>query len=182
MAILSAAGVHCVAMPPDIDEQALKQVFPGPASALPGALALAKARAISTRMPDALVIGADQILLFNGRLFDKPHSLAVAAAQLRELSGQTHELIASVCLMRGGAPLWQHSESASLTMRPFSEAFLTDYLAAEGEALLHSVGAYRLEGLGAQLFEHVRGDYFTVLGLPLLALLGTLRAEGVLKV
>ncbi|MBU6398288.1 MAG: Maf family protein, partial [Rhodospirillales bacterium] len=113
------------------------------------------------------------------KIYDKPRDLAQAAAHLRALSGRPHELVTAICLVQGGAPVWAHEENAHLTMRGFSERFLQDYLAAEGEEILHCVGAYRLEGLGAQLFTCIEGDYFTILGLPLLALLGALRAWGV---
>ena len=112
--------------------------------------------------------------------FDKPADLAEAAAQLRLLSGQTHELVTAVCVAQDGAVLWEHVESARLTVRPLSEAFIAHYLAQEGAQILGCVGAYRLEGLGAQLFERVEGDYFTILGLPLLPLLGFLRGSGAL--
>lgn len=179
-AMLTGAGVRFEALPPLVDEAALKSGFSGPPEALASALAQAKAQAISAQHPDALVIGGDQLLVCGGWIFDKPRDLAEAASHLRRLSGQTHELVTAVCLVQGGELVWPHVGSAHLSMRGFSEAFLQAYLAAEGDEILHCVGAYRLEGLGAQLFTRVEGDYFTVLGLPLLALLGALRARGVL--
>ncbi|MDE2240503.1 MAG: septum formation protein Maf [Rhodospirillales bacterium] len=179
-AILAGAGVPFEAMPSQVDEAALKAGFSGPPASLASALALAKAQSVSAQYPDALVIGADQLLVCGARIYDKPRDLTEAAAHLRTLSGQTHELVTAICLVRGGSLVWPHMETAHLTMRGFSEGFLRDYLAAEGAAILHCVGAYRLEGLGAQLFTRIQGDYFTVLGLPLLALLGALRGRGAL--
>ncbi len=178
--MLAGAGVPFNAIPPDVDEAAVKAGFSGPPQALASTLAQAKAQSVSAQHPDALVIGGDQLLVCGGRIYDKPRDLNEAAAHLRGLSGQTHELVTAVCLVQGGALIWPHVESAHLSMRGFSENFLQAYLAAEGEAILHCVGAYRLEGPGAQLFTRVEGDYFTVLGLPLLALLGALRGRGVL--
>ena len=179
-ALLAGAGVKFEALPPGLDEAALKSGFSGSPQALAAALALAKAQAVSVPHPGALVIGGDQLLVCGGRIYDKPRDLAQAAAHLHALSGRTHELVTAVCLVQGGAVPWSHVESAHLTMRSFSDDFLAGYLAAEGAEILHCVGAYRLEGRGAQLFTHIEGDYFTVLGLPLLALLGALRARGVL--
>ncbi len=178
--MLAGAGVSFEALPSQVDEAALKSCVGGPPEALAAALAQAKAQAVSALHPEALVIGGDQLLVCGGTIYDKPRDLAEAATHLRALSGQTHELVTAVCLVQGGAQLWSHVESAHLSMRSFSEAFLQTYLAAEGTELLHCVGAYRLEGLGAQLFTRVEGDYFTVLGLPLLALLDALRARGAL--
>lgn len=143
------------------------------------ALADSKARAVAARRPGALVIGADQILECEGRWFDKPSTVAEAARHLRALRGRTHRLICAVVVVRDGERLWRHVAEARLTMRRFSDRFLDDYLASGGPAVLESVGAYRLEGLGAQLFETIEGDYFTILGLPLLPLLDFLRGERV---
>jgi len=178
--MLAGAGVGFEALASQVDEAALKSRLGGPPPALAGALALAKAQAVSALHPAALVVGADQLLVCGGKIYDKPRDLAEAATHLRALSGQTHELVTAVCLVQGGAQLWSHVESAHLSMRNFSEDFLQSYLAADGAEILHCVGAYRLEGPGAQLFTRVEGDYFTVLGLPLLALLGALRARGAL--
>ncbi|HYP63162.1 MAG TPA: Maf family protein, partial [Acidocella sp.] len=120
------------------------------------------------------------LLVCDAKIFDKPVDLSEAAAHLRLLSGQVHELVTAVCVMRGEAALWRHVETVRLTMRPLSEAFISRYLKAEGSRILGCVGGYRLEGWGAQLFERVEGDYFTVLGLPLLPLLGFLRESGAL--
>jgi len=143
------------------------------------ALAEMKALRVSARRPGALVVGGDSTLASNGRLFDKPPDLATARKHLLALRGQTHELFSSVVVARNGARLWHWNERARLTMRPFSEPFLDAYLARAGDGLLTSVGAYQLEGLGAHLFSRVDGDYFTILGLPLLPLLSFLSGHGV---
>ncbi len=178
--MLRGAGVVFEALPSGVDEAKLKSGFSGSPDALASALALAKANAVSARHPEALVIGADQLLVCDDKIYDKPRNLAEAGAHLQALSGRTHHLLTSVCLVQGGAQQWLHAEQATLTMRALSDDFLAAYLTAEAAEILRCVGAYRLEGLGAQLFTRIEGDYFTVLGLPLLALLGALRARGVL--
>jgi septum formation protein len=178
--LLRDAGVKCFAMPPDVDEAALKRDFHGTPEELALALASAKAAMIAACDKQKLVIGADQLLVCEGQKFDKPVDLADAAQHLRHLSGRTHTLVTAVCVHQGDVCLWSNVAQASLTMRPLSEAFIAQYLAEEGEAVLGCVGAYRLEGRGAQLFAAVEGDFFTVLGLNLLPLLGFLRAAGVL--
>ncbi len=127
-----------------------------------------------------LVIGADQTLDLDGGLIDKAGSLAEARERLQALRGRPHKLHAGVVVARDGQPIWRELKSATLWMRDFSDGFLDDYLAAEGEAVLGSVGCFRLEGLGVQLFERIEGDYFTILGLPLLGLLDLLRRHGAL--
>jgi septum formation protein len=167
-------------MPPDLDEAALKRDFTGAPAELALALAQAKAAMVAAYTPEAMVIGADQVLVCDGQKFDKPATLPQAAEHLRRLSGRTHTLVTAVCVVQGEACLWSHVAQARLTMRPLSEAFIARYLKMEGEAALGSVGAYRLEGPGAQLFTAVEGDFFTILGLNLLPLLGFLRAADVL--
>ena len=142
-------------------------------------LAAMKALRVSGRHGAALVIGGDSTLACQGRLFDKPPNLAEARKQLLALRGQTHELFSSVVVARAGARIWHFNERARLTMRPFNEAFLDSYLIRAGEQVLTSVGAYLLEGLGAHLFSRVDGDYFTILGLPLLPLLSFLAGHGI---
>ena len=142
-------------------------------------LAELKAQRVSKRNPSAMVIGADSTLACNDRLFDKPPTLAAARQQLLDLRGQTHELCSSVVVARGGARLWHHNEHARLTMRPFTESFLDAYLARAGEGITASVGTYHLEGVGAHLFSRIDGDYFTILGLPLLPLLSFLAGHGI---
>ena len=126
-----------------------------------------------------MVVGADSTLACNGRMFDKPPDLAAARKQLHTLRGQTHELFSSVVVARGGARLWHWSERARLTMRQMTDGFIDAYLARAGDGVLSSVGAYQLEGLGAHLFSRVDGDYFTILGLPLLPLLSFLAGHGI---
>ena len=140
-------------------------------------LAELKAKRVSARHPAAMVIGADSTLACNGRQFDKPPTLAAAREQLLALAGQSHELCSSVVVARAGVRLWHCNEQARLTMRPFTDSFVDAYLARAGEAVTTSVGAYQLEGLGAHLFSRVDGDYFTILGLPLLPLLSFLASH-----
>ncbi len=181
-ALLQGAGVSFEAADSGVDEAALKTVIlaggAGPAE-VASALAREKALAVSRRRP-GLVVGADQTLDFEGRLHDKPLSLAEAADRLRAMRGRAHRLHAAVAAARDGVVIWEALSSAELVMRTFSDAFLEAYLAGEGEEVLSSVGAYRLEGPGVQLFSEIRGDYFTILGLPLTGLLELLRREGVL--
>jgi septum formation protein len=179
--LLERAGIAHVCEPAAIDEAAVKAAMQGVAvEEVALALADSKACAVATRRPGAVVIGADQILECDGRWFDKPADVAEAARHLRALRGRTHRLVSAAVAVRDGARLWRHVAEARLTMRPFSDHFLDDYLACGGPAILESVGAYRLEGPGAQLFETIDGDYFTILGLPLLPLLEFLRRERLL--
>ena len=142
-------------------------------------LAELKAKRVSLRHPEAMVIGADSTLACNGRLFDKPPTMEAARKQLQAPAGQTLELHSSVVVARGGVRLWHCNEHARLTMRPLSDVFLDAYLARAGSAVTTSVGAYQLEGVGAHLFTRVEGDYFTILGLPLLPLLSFLAGHGI---
>lgn len=178
--LLRRAGLSFTVVSPGVDEAVLKQDFTGPPEALARALAAAKAAAVSAQHPGALVLGADQVLVCEDRLFDKPDSPEDAAAHLRALAGRAHQLITAASLTRDGTEVWTGVQTATLHMRPLSEAFIADYLAREGDAVCASVGAYRLEELGAQLFTAIEGDVFTILGLPLLPMLGYLRACGVL--
>ncbi|MDO8607574.1 MAG: Maf family protein [Phaeospirillum sp.] len=179
--MLEAAGVAFTVDVAAVDEDAVKRSLrqetanPGRAAET---LAELKAVRISARHPGMLVIGADQMLDYDGVWFDKPQSLDEARQQLITLRHHTHRLTSAVVVVRDGRRLWYHTEHAFLSMRNFSDAFLDAYLAQAGEAVLGSVGAYQLEGLGAQLFMTVEGDFFTVLGLPLLALLDFLRENG----
>ena len=181
-ALLQAAGITFTVRPAAVDETAIKTAMrTSGADAGEAAMALADAKAGRVRDGAALVIGADQLLVCDGAWFDKPPDLPAARAQLLQLCGRRHELATAVTCWRGGRPVWRHLAHPALTMRAFSDAFLDAYLAAEGEALLSSVGGYRLEGPGAQLFDAVEGDHAAVLGLPLLPLLGFLRQHGVLR-
>ncbi len=183
LALLRRAGLAVEARPARIEEAAIKAsaraqgASPADVAAL---LAELKAARVAAQEPEALVIAADQILVCGERWFDKPDGPEAAREQLRALRGSTHRLITAVLCWRGDAVLWRHVSEPSLAMRAFSEDFLNDYLATEGAEVMASVGAYRLEGIGAQLFERVEGDYFAVLGLPLIPLLGFLRQYGVL--
>lgn len=177
-ALLAGAGLKFESCPAPIDERALEAAAaassPEP-SALAMRLAGAKARAVAAPRPDCVVIGADQVLAFEGRLLHKPADMATAAAQLRQLRGATHELHAGIALARGPEILWSQVASASLTMRQFTDAELDAVLHEQGPGVLESVGGYRLEGPSVRLFERIEGDYFTILGLPLLPLLAALR-------
>lgn len=182
-AVLAGAGVAFDVEPASIDEAAVRQAAKGAGeSARAAALRLAdlKAAAIARHHPDALVIGADQILVCDGIWYDKPADVAAARDQLLTLRGRTHVLETAVVCHIGAKCSWQHVASPRLTMRRFSEAFLDAYLCSEGAAVTSTVGAYRLEGLGAHLFDAVEGEHSAVLGLPLLPLLAYLRGQGVL--
>lgn len=181
--MLRGAGVAVEIAPAHVDEEAIKEAFRAEGVAprdLADALAEAKARRGGAAHPDALVIGADQVLVAGDEMFDKPRNRAEARAQLMQLRGGSHELLSAAVIAVGGAPVWRHVGAARLTMRPFSEAFLDSYLEAEGDAVLSTVGGYRIEGRGAQLFSRVSGDYFSILGMPLLEVLGYLRARKVI--
>jgi septum formation protein len=182
-ALLRGAGLTFESLPTRVDEAAIKQAARAEGmSAAETALCLAeqKANRLSVRYPDALVIGADQLLVRGEDWFDKPPDLDAARTQLRALRGRAHVLVTAVACLRDGARLWHHVAQPRLTMRPFSDAMLETYLAEEQTHVTGCVGAYRLEGPGAQLFDAVEGDYFSILGLPLLPLLGFLRQHGVL--
>lgn len=181
-ALLRNAGVPFTQEPAFVDEEAVKASFRNDnssAAEVAAALAELKAQRVSRRQPGRLVVGADQMLECGSVWFDKPSDLSQVRGHLLALRGKTHELLSAVCVVRDGECLWRHLETAQLTMRPFSDAFLDEYIAAAGESLLSSVGAYRLEDRGAQLFSRIEGDYFTILGLPLLPLLGFLCNHGV---
>jgi septum formation protein len=178
--LLRAAGVDFLVQPAAIDEAEIKRRFRiarGSARACAYALAEAKAAEVSLRYPEAIVIGADQILVCGVEWFDKPEDLAAARRQLQILRGRTHVLETAVCAVRAGQRLWADAIGPQLTMRNFSAEFLDCYLAHEEAAILGSVGAYRLEGRGVQLFARVEGDYFAILGLPLIPLLEFLRGD-----
>ena len=183
-ALLRDAGVDFTIDPADIDEAAIKREHQarGEDAASSCALTLsgAKAAVVARRHPEALVIGADQLLVCDGEWFDKPSDLAEAADHLRRLRGRDHILVTAACLYGNGKRLLQAISIPRLTMRRFGDAFLAGYIAAEGKTVLGSVGAYRIEGRGVQLFARIEGDHFAILGLPLLELLGCLREHGAL--
>jgi len=182
--LLANAGVDFDAVSPGLDERAAEQpLLDAGATSEDVALALAMAKAtmVSERYPDALVIGADQTLELDGSRLTKPENMDAARRQLLILSGRTHRLHSAVACARAGEVVWQMVDTASLTMRRLEPAVIGRYLAAVGEGALQNVGAYQLEGRGIQLFEAIEGDFFTILGLPMLPLLRFLRSEGVLE-
>lgn len=181
--MLRAAGLAIEIAPARIDEAAVKAALraeDAPARDQADMLADLKAKRIGSRHPDRLILGADQVLVADGTVFDKPADMAEARDQLLRLRGRSHQLLSAAVICQGGQAVWRHVGTARLTMRPFTEAFLDGYLAQAGEAVLGSVGGYQIEGRGAQLFARVEGDWFSVLGLPMLEILGFLRARGVL--
>jgi septum formation protein len=179
-AVLDGAGVPYEAATAGVDEDAVKAgMLAEGADAREIADALAELKAIKvSRSRTGFVVGADQTLEFEGELYDKAQTLAEARARLQALRGKPHKLHSAVVVAKDGAPIWREVVTATLTMRDFSDAFLDDYLAHEGDAALGSVGCYRLEGPGVQLFSKIDGDYFTILGLPLMGLLDLLRRHG----
>jgi septum formation protein len=181
VAVLAAAGVVFAVRPAAIDERAVEAPLTArggtPAEAA-ATLAEAKALAVSREAPGALVIGADQTLDVEGARLTKPGSLADARDQLARLSGRTHALNSAVAVARDGVVLWRHGDVARLTMRTLSAGAIDAYLAEVGDKALLSVGAYQIEGPAVRLFERIDGDFFTILGLPLLPLLAYLRSEG----
>tara|TARA_R110002110_G_scaffold12692_16_gene60237 strand:+ start:9230 stop:9868 length:639 start_codon:yes stop_codon:yes gene_type:complete len=192
--LLRDAGLTFKTADSRVDEEALKRGFAqsndqsdnegardteADTDALALKLAEAKALAVSATSPGAFVIGADQILSCAGKRYDKPRSMEEARSNLLAFRGRPHILHSGLVLVRDGTAIWRHTVRAILTMRDFSDRFLDAYLAAAGETVMKSVGCYQLEGPGVQLIEKIEGDYFTVLGLPLLPLLGELRRHGV---
>ena len=173
-ALMRGAGLEFDIAVSGVDEDAIKADHRGTPDALALKLAEAKARAVAR---DGLVVGADQILVCEGTLFDKPRDIDEARENLKKFRGRTHALVSGTVLLDDGAPVWSLSEQVSLTMRAFSDEFLEAYLLQAGDDVLKSVGCYQLEGPGVQLFEAVDGDYFAILGLPLVPLLGALRVR-----
>jgi septum formation protein len=177
--ILAAAGLRFEIRPAQIDERAVEAAAkPADAAAAAKVLARAKADAVGKGLPGRPVLGADQTLARGALRLSKPANRAEAAEQLRALRGQRHALHSALALVRDGEVLFECVETAQLTMRDFSDRFLDDYLTMAGDTALASVGAYQLEGIGIHLFEKVEGDYFTILGLPLMPLLAFLRENG----
>ncbi|MBO6518811.1 MAG: septum formation protein Maf [Rhodospirillales bacterium] len=183
-AVLTNAGIPFSWRDARIDEDRIKAKPRGPgwaAGDLALELAVSKAKTVSNQgSPDDLVVGCDQLLSLDGELFDKPENLTAARGHLKKFSGRTHQLISAVCLVQANETVWSHVATAQMHVRDLSDRFIDTYLENEGERVLSSVGAYLLESTGAQLFERIDGDYFTVLGLPLLPLLEELRKRGIL--
>ena len=181
--LLEAAGLAFEVLPADVDEAGMTQRAIAACTSPRGIaemLANAKAEAVGARRPDCVVIGADQVLALEGEIFDKPQDLAAARQHLARLRGKVHILHTAAAVAVAGKSVWTGVEEARLAMRPFTDAFLAGYVASAGPDICRSVGAYEIEGRGIQLFEYIDGDYFSVIGLPLLALLGELRRRGVL--
>ena len=181
--LLRGAGVAFEVVPARVDEEAIKDSMLAanqPHRVIADALSELKAVRVSAAHPGALVIGADQILSFAGELVSKCATMDEARALLARLRGKSHELFSAAVMAKDGAPIWRHTERAKMTMYPVSDAFIDNYLAQKGENLLAGVGCYRLEDEGVQFFSHVAGDYFAILGLPLIQLLSGLREQGVI--
>jgi septum formation protein len=184
--MLAVAGVPFTVQAADVDEPAIRarmlkenpRVDP---KEIASALAKAKAEDVSAKHGASLIIGADQVLAFEGGLLSKAPNVDAAREALRRLRGRTHELHSAVTFAESGCATFMHVATARLTMRDFTDAFLDDYLKRAGDRVGHSVGAYELEGLGVQLFDNIEGDYFTILGLPLLPVLAELRARGIIS-
>ena len=181
-ALLSGAGVDARSIKPNVDEDAAKNAMRADAvSVRDQAMHLAELKATKvSRSEPGLVIGGDQMLNLNGVAFDKPKDLAAAAEHLRQLSGHAHTLETAIVIAENGEPVWRFLARPKLTVRTLSETFIADYVDRCGDALLSTVGAYQLEGLGAQIFSKIEGDYFSILGLPLFPLLDYLRVRGIL--
>jgi septum formation protein len=182
--MLKAAGVEFRVSAADINEDALTADLLAKgvdATGIATALAEQKAITVSRRSPGAIVLGADSVVALGTELISKSRDLAALRLLLRKMSGKSHQLISAAALARDGAVFWRHADMARMTVRLFTDAFLDAYLAAEGEAVLSSVGGYHYEGRGVQLFEQVTGDSFTIQGLPMLPLLSELRAQGLLQ-
>ena len=181
--LLANAGLDFDAVTADIDERGIQAASKLSSPREIGLLlAREKAKAVSANRPESYVIGADQTLARGNRLFNKPAGRSQALAQLRDLAGNTHELNSAVAVAHDGKIVFEDVSVARMTMRPMSEAELSAYLDAAGDTVTTSVGAYQLEGLGVHLFEHIEGDHFTILGLPLLPLLAFLRSERLVAV
>ena len=183
--LLEAAGLAFIVEPPGLDEATMRQAVSGEKLLSPHdvaeVLARAKAEAVSDLARKAYVVGADQVLALGDMILSKPASMEEARRQLLYLRGKTHTLHTAVAVATDGETIWSETTIASMTMRKLTPEFIGRYLAAAGDEVLASVGAYQLEGLGVQLFDKIEGDYFSILGLPLIPLLDTLRREGVIE-
>ena len=178
--LMTDAGLDFEVIMKPVDEAAIKDSMLSESVRLrdiADALAETKSLRVS-RVEDGLVIGADQIMVMDNQLFDKPKTIDEARERLKLMRGKTHYLMGAVVISENGKPVWRHMAKTKLTMRAFSDTFLEDYLVKEGELVTKSVGAYRFEGIGAQLFSHVEGDFFSILGLSLLPVMDYLRTRG----
>lgn len=182
-ALLAGAGVDAQTIKPLVDEETAKASFRASGmSVRDQAMQLAEMKAVKVSMShQGLVIGGDQMLSLDGKPFDKPADMSGARQHLEDMSGKTHILETAIVVAENGSPVWRHLARPKLTMRTLSEGFISQYLNDAGDDILATVGAYQLEGLGAQLFSKIEGDYFSILGLPLLPLLDYFRARGVLQ-
>jgi len=183
--LLESAGLTFTCEAPGLDEAAMREAMSGEKPLGPydmaEVLARAKAEAVSDLAQGAFVIGADQVLAFEDQIISKPDDMEAARKQLLDLNGKTHKLHTAVAVATGGETKWAQTETATLTLRKLTPEFIGHYLAAAGEKVLASVGAYQIESIGIQLFEKIDGDFFSILGLPLLPLLDALRREGVIE-
>lgn len=179
--LLRNAGLEVTAQPARIDEDTIRRSLQAGAASprdIADALAEMKARKLAEKDPEALVLGCDQVLAFKGDVFGKPETPDEARAQLMRFRGLTHQLISALVLYDGGKPIWRHISEAKLTMRPLSDSYLDDYIARNWHSMRRCVGGYKLEEEGVRLFSTIEGDYFTILGLPLLPLIGYLGTRG----
>ncbi|WFE75148.1 nucleoside triphosphate pyrophosphatase [Roseinatronobacter sp. S2] len=182
--MLRNAGLDVDVQPARVDEAAIRDALLMEGASprdVADTLAESKARKVAGRRPESYVLGCDQILSFKGACLEKPETEQAARDQLLQLRGQTHQLLSAAVLYSGGEPVWRHVGVARLTMRPFSDSFLDSYIARNWPGISESVGAYKLEEEGVRLFAQVQGDYFTILGLPLLELLNYLSLRGVIE-
>ncbi len=182
--LLRNAGLPVEIIPARIDEEAIRPALEAEGATprdIADALAEMKAAKISAKYPGAMVLGADQILELKGQIFSKPDRSETAVAQLLALSGQTHRLLSALVVCRDGAPVWRHTGEVRLTMRRLSEPFIREYVARNWESIRWSVGGYKLEEEGVTLFSAIEGDYFSVLGLPLIPFLNWLHVRGELR-
>lgn len=184
LTLLRNAGLECQAIPARVDEDAVRDAMlaeAAPPRDVADALAELKALKISNRYPDSMVIGCDQVLSFDGTILSKPDSRNQARAQLAAMRGKTHQLLSAVVICEAGRPVWRHVGVVTMTMRAISDSYLESYLDRNWDSIQHSVGGYKLEEEGVRLFTNIRGDYFTVLGLPLLDVISYLTQRGVLE-
>lgn len=182
--LLSNAAVPFKVQIPHVDEQTMKTSMlaeQAPPRDIADALAEMKARRISNKNPEAMVLGCDQVLDFNGDLLSKPETPEQAVEQLRNLRGQDHRLLSAAVICQNGQPIWRHIGQVRLRMRAASDAYIDDYVARNWDSIRNSVGAYKLEEEGARLFTGIEGDYFHVLGMPLLEILNFLATKGVIE-